>query len=386
MAKNIRFGIVGMGNMGRTHRQYFLDGKIAHAQLTAIVERRAQTELVPGEQRFENAEEMFNAGVIDAVIIATPHPTHYELGVAALKAGLHVMMEKPLGVHTAEIDRLLAAHTNPQQIFGAMFQVRTDPHYVELKRLIQSGELGAVRRVLWDTTDWFRTERYYAGSDWRATWRGEGGGVLLNQCPHNLDVFQWLFGLPQEVVGFCQFGRYHQIEVEDDITLYARWADGKHATIIASTGEVPGRNRLEIACDHGHVTVETGRIVWQRTAKSNRDFSEQSEAAFAKPEVEEVIIPIADKGPGHIGVLENFVHAIRDGVPLIAPAAEGRGSIELANAALLSTWLGQPVTLPLDAAQYEKHLVEKISGSTFQKKVMAKSTASVDDFARSFQR
>jgi predicted dehydrogenase len=387
--KEVRLGIVGLGNMGRTHRQYIVDGHIPGLKVTAVCGRPDSLATLPespDEARFTEVDAMISSGRIDALLCCTPHPTHTPIGTAALQAGLHLLMEKPLGVHVADCRRLLTAHTDPTRVFAAMFQVRTDPHYTTLKALLDSGETGPVRRILWDTTNWFRTEFYYASGGWRATWRGEGGGVLLNQLPHNLDVFQWLFGQPDHVNGFCQFGRYHQIEVEDDVTVHCRWADGKHATIIASTGEAPGRNRLEVACDRGHLTVETGKITWLKTAQPVRAFSEAAEAAFTQPEVETVTIPIDGRGPGHVGILRNFTNAILHGEPLLCPAAEGLHSVELANAALLSTWLGRTVDLPIDAALYERLLTEKAEASTFQKKQVAKKPASAADFAQSYQR
>jgi len=387
--KEVRLGIVGLGNMGRTHRQLILDGRVAGLTVAAVCGREASLAALPeraGEARFTDVQAMIASGGIDALLCCTPHPTHTPIGVAALRAGLHLLMEKPLGVHVADCRRLLAAHTDASRVFAAMFQVRTDPHYTTLKQLLDSGETGAVRRILWDTTNWFRTETYYASGGWRATWRGEGGGVLLNQLPHNLDVFLWLFGQPSQVTGFCQFGRYHQIEVEDDVTVHCRWPDGRHATLIASTGEAPGRNRLEIACDRGHLTVETGKITWQKTRQSVREFSENSTAAFAQPDVETVEIPIENRGPGHVGILQNFTNAILHGEPLLCPAAEGLNSVELANAALLSTWLDRSVELPIDAALYERLLTERAETSVFQKKKLVTPPATADDFAQSYQR
>lgn len=387
--KEVRLGIVGLGNMGRTHRQYIVDGQIPGLKVTALCGRPdalAALPESPGEARFTEVDAMVASGQIDALLCCTPHPTHTPIGVAALGAGLHLLMEKPLGVHVADCRRLLAAHTDPSRVFAAMFQVRTDPHYATLKQLLDSGETGPVRRILWDTTNWFRTEYYYASGGWRATWRGEGGGVLLNQLPHNLDVFQWIFGRPSQVTGFCQFGRYHQIEVEDDVTVYCRWPDGKHATIVASTGEAPGRNRLEVACDRGHITVESGKITWLKTPGSVRAFSEAADAAFAQPETETVTIPIDGRGPGHIAVLRNFTNAILHGEPLLCPASDAAHSVELANAALLSTWSGRTIDLPIDADAYERLLTEKAETSTFQKKHIAKKPASAADFAQSYQR
>ena len=385
----VRLGIVGLGNMGRTHRQYILDGLVPGLRVAALCGRPDSLAAIPeieGESRFTDLDALIRSGTIDALLCCTPHPTHTPIGTAALQAGLHLLMEKPLGVHVADCRRLLSAHTDPSRVFAAMFQVRTDPHYTTLKALLESGETGPVRRILWDTTNWFRTEYYYASGGWRATWRGEGGGVLLNQLPHNLDVFSWLFGQPSQVTGFCQFGRYHQIEVEDDVTVYFRWPDGRHATLLASTGEAPGRNRLEVACDRGHITVESGRITWQKTPGSVRGFSEAAEAAFAQPETETVTLPIEGRGPGHVAILKNFTNAILHGEPLLCPAADGLKSVELANAALLSTWLGRTVDLPIDAAEYERQLTQRAETSTFQKKQITKKPASAADFAQSYQR
>ena len=214
-SEKVRIGLVGLGNMGKAHRANLRAGKIKGMELTVICDR---AEALPphedGETQCTDFAAMIGSGLVDAVLIATPHYFHTTMGIAALEAGLHVMVEKPLSVHKADCERLIAAHQGGEQVFGAMFQLRTDPLYRQIKSLITSGELGEIRRVLWDCTDWFRTESYFASGGWRATWKGEGGGVLLNQCPHNLDLFQWLFGMPDEVTGFCQFGRYHDIEVD----------------------------------------------------------------------------------------------------------------------------------------------------------------------------
>jgi len=225
MKENIRLGIVGLGNMGRAHRQNILDSKVTGIDLSAVCDvAQGLPEKRDGESQFTDVGDMIASAKIDAIHICTPHPSHREIGVQALNAGLHVLMEKPLAVHKADCRALIDAYdaTGREKIFAAMFNQRTDPHYKTLKKMIDAGETGKVRRIHWSVTDWFRTEYYYALGGWRATWKGEGGGVLLNQCPHNLDLLQWLFGMPEQVTGFLNFGRYHQIEVEDDATLYLR--------------------------------------------------------------------------------------------------------------------------------------------------------------------
>src|SRR5450432_2525881 len=218
---SVRIGIIGLGNMGSSHAASIQAGKVPRLELTAVAEVEvARAARYSGVKVFSSADELIASGIVDAVLIATPHYSHTTLGISALKAGLHVMVEKPVSVHKADAERLIAAHTNPRQVFAAMFNQRTDHYYLKLRRLIQSGELGQLRRVNWIITNWFRTQKYYASGGWRATWAGEGGGVLLNQCPHNLDLFQWMFGMPVRVRGFCGTGRYHDIEVEDDVTAY----------------------------------------------------------------------------------------------------------------------------------------------------------------------
>ncbi len=383
--EKVRIGLVGLGNMGRAHRANLRAGKVKGMELTVICDRpEALPEREDGETQCTEFADMLGSGLVDAVLIATPHFFHTTMGIEALNAGLHVMVEKPLSVHKADCERLIAAHKGGDQVFGAMFQLRTDPVYKQIKSLIEGGELGEIRRVLWDCTDWFRTESYFASGGWRATWKGEGGGVLLNQCPHNLDLFQWLFGMPQQVTGFCQFGRYHDIEVEDDVTAYFRYDNGMHATFITSTGEAPGRNLLQISGERGMLTLEGRTLKFQRNRTPMSEFSAASSAGFAKPECWTVDLPVESGGATHNEVLQNFTNAILNGEKLIAPAAEGIRSIELANAVLLSSWKNGPVPLPISGEEYERELQHRITTSTHVKKAR-EVKISGDDFSKSFK-
>jgi predicted dehydrogenase len=269
-------------------------------------------------------------------------------------------------------------------VFAVMFNQRTDPFYQRIRQLVQSGELGEIRRVNWIITDWFRTAAYYASSQWRATWAGEGGGVLLNQCPHNLDLIQWIFGLPVRVRAFCRCGRYHEVEVEDDVTAYLEFANGATGVFITSTGEAPGTNRLEITAEGGRVVYEDDQIRCLRNTVPMSEFSRTSPEAFARPETVPGLITAPGHGGQHQEILQNFTEAILDGAPLIAPAAEGIHSVELANAMLLSGWLDRTVDLPIDAAHYEQLLQQRIQESKFQKKATVSVAAT--DFAKSFGR
>jgi len=378
----VRFGIIGMGNMGRFHAEYLQAGKVPRAELTAVSDAiPANLERYKHLKTFARSEDLIRSGEVDAVIIATPHFLHTSIGIDALGQGLHVLVEKPISVHKADCERLLAAHTRPRQIFGAMFQLRTEGRYRKMRRLIEGGELGTLVRVSWIITDWYRTEAYYASGGWRATWKGEGGGVLLNQCPHNLDLLQWLCGRPARVRGFCQLGRYHDIEVEDNVTAYLEFPNGATGVFITSTGEAPGTNRFEICGERGKLVLENNRLTFTRNEVSMIEFSRTSKAGFAKPEVWNVEVPFESAGGSHVDITQNFVAAILDGAPLLCPAAEGIYSVELANAILYSSLENRTVELPLDGAAYEAKLNELIAGSKFEKK---RVVATSEDFTRSF--
>jgi len=374
-----------MGNMGRYHADYLAQGKVPRCQLTAIgTSTPGKAEKFKDVRVFETGEEMIRSGAVDAILICTPHYSHTTLGVMALEHGLHVMVEKPISVHKADCERLIAAHQKSDgKVFGAMFQLRTEPRYQKIKKLIDSGELGEIVRVNWIITDWFRTEAYYASGGWRATWKGEGGGALLNQCPHQIDLLHWLLGKPSCIRGFCQFGRFHNIEVEDNVTVFMEWPTGATGLFVTSTGESPGTNRFEIAGDRGRLVLENGKLTFTRNESPMRAFSKTAKTGFARPELWNIEIPIENTAAQHATVMTNFVEAILDGAPLIVPGSEGIHSVEFANAALYSSWTNQTVNLPLDSAAYEKMLQQKIAESKFEKKVVA---TSAEDFTKSFTR
>jgi predicted dehydrogenase len=365
----VRLGVIGLGNMGSAHVASM--PKIRRCQLAAVCDiDPAKLARYPDVRQFGSSEEMIRSGEVDAVLIATPHYGHTTIGIDALQNGLHVLTEKPISVHKADCERLIAAYTDRSKVFAAMFNQRTDPHYQRIRRIVQGGELGAIQRTNWIITNWFRTETYYASGGWRATWRGEGGGVLLNQCPHNLDLFQWICGMPSRVRAFGGFGKYHDIEVEDEMTAYLEYPNGATGVFITTTGEAPGTNRLEIVGDRGKLVYEDNRVTFTRTEVSVREFCATSKASFANPEVWNCDVPVYGNGGQHVEVLQNFIDAIVDGQELIAPAVEGIHSVELANAMLYSAWTGAAVDVPLDGAAYEAALQEKIATSRLDKKVV----------------
>jgi predicted dehydrogenase len=376
-----------MGNIGKHHATYLLEGKVSGAELTAVGSTspdKLTNYATKGMKVFGDALELIHSKMVDAVIIATQHYQHTTLGIAAFAAGLHVMVEKPISAHKADAERLIAAHQkNPKLVFGGMFQLRVEPRYEKIRALIRSGELGEIVRVNWVNTDWFRGEAYYASSAWRATWKGEGGGVLLNQCLHNLDVLQWLLGIPSRVRGFCQLGRFHQIEVEDNVTAYLEWPNQATGVFVSSTGEAPGANRFEIVGTRGTLILEQGKLQFTRNATDMLEFSRTSKSGFVKPEAQTEEIPFPNAAAPHAALMQNFVNAICHGEPLIAPGTAGIHSVELANAMVYSSLLGQTVDLPLDGAAWETKLNELIATSKLEKKVMP---VEASDFASSFRR
>ena len=357
-----------MGNMGTHHARGLVEGRIARASLTAVSDLDpAQLAQFPGLPGFTDSRVLIRSGLVDAVLIATPHYDHTTIGIDALQQGLHVLVEKPLSVHTADCTRLLAAHMNPQQVFAAMFNQRTDPYFQKIRAVVRDGELGELRRLSWTITDWFRTDAYYASGGWRATWAGEGGGVLLNQATHNLDLWQWMFGMPARVRAVCGLGRYHAIEVEDDVTAVMEYANGATGVFTTTTGEAPGTNRLEVAGDRGRLVYENDRLRLTQTAESVRTFCRQSPKHYARPEQTEQVFTYPNHGGQHAVVLQNFVDAILDGTALIAPAKEGTGAVALANAMVWSSLRNTPVSLPVDGAGFEQQLRQLCATSQFKK-------------------
>ena len=372
MSDTVRLGIIGLGNMGTAHAKSIRKGAVDGLVLTAVCDdnpRRIESMTEPGDvHRFSDVETMLESGQIDAVLVATPHYSHTPIGIAALDAGLHVLMEKPISVHKADCEALIAAHRDPEQVFAAMFNQRTDPRFGLLRDLLTGDELGSVQRINWVITDWFRPEVYYRSGGWRATWAGEGGGVLLNQSPHQLDLWTWLFGMPSSVRAFCGFGRYHDIEVEDEATAYLRYANGASGVFIGSTGEAPGVNRLDIVGDAGALCFDGERLLLTRNTPATGEYSRTTNDMFGMPASTTSDVTPDRNVNQHAEVLANFAAAIVRDEPLIAPASEGLHSLALANAMLLSTWESREVSFPLDAAAYQLALDQRIAGSSLRQK------------------
>lgn len=373
--KNVRIGVIGIGNMGSSHVKALDNGEVPNAELTAACDispdrlKWAEENLSKNVRLFKDASSLFSSGLVDGVIIAVPHYDHPTLAIEAFSHGLHVLSEKPAGVYTKQVRQMNEAAAESGLVFGIMYNQRTNPLFQKLRDIIKSGELGAVRRTNWIITNWYRNQAYYNSGGWRATWSGEGGGVLLNQCPHNLDLWQWTCGMPVRVRAFCHCGKYHDIEVEDDITAYVEYENGATGVFITSTADAPGTNRFEITGDMGKIVVEDGKLTFWRNRVSEREFNRTSTVPFAQPDVWKCEIPVSGVETAHKGIMANWVQAILNGTSLLAPGAEGINGLQISNAIYLSTWLDDWVSIPVDEELYYKKLQEKISASGFKKTV-----------------
>ena len=367
--EKLRFGIIGIGNIGTVHARYLLEGVVRDACLAAVCDndpaKHPAIRQFVGDSLplFNEAEAMLSSGLIDAVIVATPHYDHPRLSMLAMRHGIHTLCEKPAGVYTAQVQEMNACARECDVVFGIMYNQRPNPLYQKVKALITQGELGEIRRSNWIITNWYRSQSYYDAGGWRATWKGEGGGVLLNQDPHQLDLWQWLVGMPVRLRAFCQFGKYRQIEVEDEVTAYAEYANGATGVFITTVAETPGTNRLEIIGDRGKVVVEEGRLRYWRLCESEPAFNARWQHGFGEPECWEVTVPVAPSYSEHHVITANFCAAVLRGEPLIAPGPEGIHGLTLSNAMHLSTWTDDWVSLPLNEAHYLQLLQERIDAS-----------------------
>ena len=352
--EKVRLGIIGVGNMGSGHAQNILDGKCPEIEITAVADRRearrqwAKETLPASVTIFEEGSDLIKSGLCDAVHICTPHYQHPTLAMEAFKAGLHVMCEKPAGVYTKAVREMNEAADKSGKVFAMMFNQRTNCVYRKMREMVQGGGLGDLKRVNWIITDWYRTQIYYDSGDWRATWDGEGGGVLLNQCPHQLDLLQWICGLPKTVQAFCQEGKWHNIEVEDDVTAYLQFENGATGVFVTTTGDAPGTNRFEVTGTKGKLVCENDQLTFWKLGVDEREFCVTAKNGFEKPPCEKIQVETDGENPQHVGVLNAFAGKILHGTPLVADGKEGINGLTLSNAMHLSSWLGKPVEIPFD--------------------------------------
>ena len=370
MEKKIRLGIIGIGNMGSGHACNVVDGNCPDFELAAVAdinparEEWAQKRLGENVVFFDNAISMLDSGLIDACIVATPHYYHPGLAIECIKRSIHVMVEKPVGVYTSQVRELMAvADQHPEVKFGVMFNQRTNCVYRKARELVQSGKYGRIRRTNWIITDWYRSQAYYDSGAWRATWSGEGGGVLLNQCPHQLDLWQWICGMPVKVHTHMHFGLWHDIEVEDDVSTYVEYEDGGTGIFVTSTGDAHGTNRFEILMDKAKLLVGYDKLYLTEFSVSEPEWTATTKEGFATMPATETVVETDGKNPQHVGVLNAWGGAILRGEPMIADGREGIRGLSLSNAMHLSAFLGKEITLPFDEGLFYEELKKRIATS-----------------------
>ena len=363
--------------MGTAHANNIKDGKCPEIKLTAVADINpkrlewAAEKLDPSVAKFSTAEEMLDSGLIDAAIVAVPHYDHPKYAMECFKRGLHVMVEKPAGVFTKQVREMNEAAKKSNVIFGMMFNQRTDHVYRKMRELVQSGSLGAIRRTNWVITGWYRPQAYYDSGAWRATWSGEGGGVLLNQCPHNLDLWQWICGMPTKVSTHMYFGKWHDIEVEDDVTTFVEYANGATGVFVTTTGDAPGTNRFEITLDKGKLIAEDGKLTLWELETPEPEFSKTNKVPFGQPKSTKIEVETDGQSPQHVGVLNAFAAAILRGEPLVAGGEEGINGLTLSNAMHLSAWLGKEISLPFDEDLFYNELMKRVQNSRRKENINA---------------
>jgi len=367
--EKVKLGIIGVGNIGTQHVQNILQGKCPEIEIAAVADRReerrawARGALPEGVRVLEEGSQLLESGLCQAVLIAVPHYQHTVLAQEAFQHGLHVMCEKPAGVYTKAVEEMNRAAAESGLTFAMMFNQRTNCLYRKMREMVQGGELGDMKRVNWIITDWYRTQIYYDSGDWRATWAGEGGGVLLNQCPHQLDLLQWICGLPVRVQAFCHEGKWHDIEVEDDVTAYLEFANGATGVFVTTTGDAPGTNRFEVTGTRGKLVCENDTLTFWQLAEDEREFCRCAKEGFQKPECKVFQVETDGQNPQHAGVLNAFAAHILRGEPLVAPGEEGIRGLTLSNAMHLSSWLAKPVDIPFDADLFLEELNKRRENS-----------------------
>lgn len=393
--RNIKIGIVGAGKIGTNHIGKFVGGHINGGVLKAICDvnpdRIDFVKNLIEEGKYENREEieyfddydkMLEKAEIDAVIVAVPHYDHPKMAMQGLQAGIHTLVEKPAGVYTKQVREMNEfAKSHKDKVFAIMYNQRTNPVYKKAKELFETGELGELRRFSWIMTTWYRPQGYYNSGGWRATWKGEGGGVLLNQDPHQLDLWQWMIGMPKTMRAFCKFGSQRNIPVDDDVTAYFEYDNGATGTFITGIFETPGTNRMEISGSKGQIVIETKRLESGRAdstfrfTKLKTDESEynkltETDASLVWTPIEnEVTYFCKDElakeyGYGemdHVNIINNFIKAIKGEEDLISPAVEGINGLTISNAMHLSSWTDETITLSeLDEDKFYDELQKRI--------------------------
>lgn len=368
--EKIKLGIIGIGNMGSAHAWNVVKGYCPEIELVAVADINpariewARDNLPDGVTGFNTAEEMLDSGLIDSCIVAVPHYDHTKYAIECIKRGIHVMVEKPAGVYSLAVKEMNdEAERHPEVVFGMMFNQRTNHIYRKMRELVQSGVYGEIRRTNWIITDWYRPQAYYNSGGWRATWSGEGGGVLMNQCPHQLDLWQWICGMPVKVLAKMKFGKWHDIEVEDDVTAYVEYPNGATGVFVTTTADPCGTNRFEIQLDRAKIIADYNGLSVTEFDMPEQEFSKTNTQPFGNVAKHDLEIETDGKNEQHVGILNAWASAILHGTELIAKGTEGINEITLANAMYMSAFLDKEVEIPFDENLYYDELMKRVASS-----------------------
>ena len=376
--KEIRFGIIGMGVQGSYYAGILAgrhSGGVEIPQpegcvLGAVCSRsdKSREAALLGVPWFRDWRELLESGMCDAVILTVPHFQHHEIAIAALERGIHVLCEKPAGVRASDVRRMLDAQAKSTAKLGMFLQQRTIPLFNRIRQIVASGELGELRRSNWIINTYWRPDSYYASGAWRGTWKGEGGGILVNQLPHYLDLWLYLCGTPERVFARNRHGAHRKITVENDVTVLAEYPNGATGVFVACTHDPMGTDRLELDFDRGKIVVEdSARAQIHRFRDSedgwNKHLSSADMEQLSKTEAHhdtEFFDEGLPYGISHAGIMENFARHIRLGEPLIATGLDGLRQVELANAIQLSGWVGEMIPIPCDSDRYDRELKKRM--------------------------
>ena len=367
--EKLRLGIIGIGNMGAIHVNHILNGKCPDIEIVAVADinpaRIEWGKNTWGDKLvyFNTAEEMLDSGLIDSCLVAVPHYDHPKYAIECMKRNIHVMVEKPAGVYTKQVREMIDESKKHEAVFGMMFNQRASSIYKKMYELVHSGKYGQIRRTNWIITNWYRPQAYYDSGDWRATWSGEGGGVLLNQCPHQLDLWQWICGMPVKVQAKIKYGQWHDIEVDDDVTAFVEYANGATGVFVTTTGDASGTNRFEIQMDKAKIVAEGNDLTLIEFDVSEPEFTKTNKAPFGTVPQKEVPAEHDGLTPHHPAVLNAWSDCILRGGKMIAGGEEGINGLTLSNAMHLSSWLGREIELPIDEDLYYEELMKRVATS-----------------------
>lgn len=367
MADTIRVALVGVGAMGSKYAKMIVSGQVKNMLLTGLVARKMEAKtwaatLVNGDgtcpKVYNSADEMFaHAGDFDTVLIVTPHKTHEEIAIRAFELGKHVLCDKPAGATIGQAQRMTFAAKKYNRIYALIFHQRAYAKYRYIKQMLSCGQLGELKRALVVNSRYFRTAHYHNSGSWRSSWKGEGGGALINQGAHILDMWHWLLGMPQKLYAQIPFGKYNDFDVDDEAAISMQYKDGMTGMFILTTGEAVPQERFEIVGTKGRILLEEDTLHIYRYSKDSQEYiaTEKVNSGDNMNIVEEVISFEKGKEP-YVEVLENFAEAVltENASMLIAPGEDGVYQLMLTNGAYYSAWKDMPVELPLDTREYEK--------------------------------